>query len=204
MSQQSAISLWDRHSRQLIPATLYDELDTDEVLQAALSWKPLIEARTQELIADGTLRALWPQHIHWNWEVKASAVAGLLAYQIMGIEAEGAMQGLMLVATAGKVCHISSQAGRPLVYVHFLATAPWNDPVFVNQPRFGLVGKVFLAGAIQLSRDNGFRGRVGLHSLPQAESFYYSCGMTDLDIDPAVENLHYFEMTPVQSQAFLP
>ena len=74
----------------------------------------------------------------------------------------------------------------------------------MGQPRFGLVGKVFLAGAIQLSRDTGFRGRVGLHSLPQADPFYHSCGMTDLDIDPAVENLRYFEMTPAQAQAFLP
>jgi len=204
VSQRSAISLWDRHAQQLVPATLVDALDTGDVIQAALSWRPLIEARIQKLLADGIPRSQWPEHLHWDWEAKASAVAGLLAYQIMGIECEGALQGMMLAATVGKVCHIPSQAGRPLVYIHFLATAPWNDMEFVDPPRFGLVGKVFLAAAIQLSRDNGFRGRVGLHSLPQAEPFYHSSGMTDLGIDPNGENLRYFEMTPAQAQTFLP
>ena len=102
MSQQSAISLWDRHTRQLVSATLMDTLDTNEVLQASISWKPLIEARAHKLIADGIPRAQWPQHIHWDWEAKAAAVAGLLAYQIMGIEAEGAMQGRARSARRGK------------------------------------------------------------------------------------------------------
>lgn len=173
-------------------------------MRAAVSWKPLIEARVQDLTRQGIPRDQWPQHAHWDWEMKAGYVAGLLAYQMLGIECEGEMQGLMLIGTAGKLCRIAVQTGKQLVYVHFLATAPWNDRDFTPDPRYGGVGKIFLASAIQLSIDNGFKGRIGLHSLPQAEAFYSGCGMTDVGPDPSpgAQNLRYYEMTPEQAQAF--
>ncbi|VTR96316.1 Uncharacterized protein OS=Methylomonas sp. FJG1 GN=JT25_10440 PE=4 SV=1 [Gemmata massiliana] len=36
-------------------------------------------------------------------------------------------------------------------------------------------------------------GRVGLHSLPQAEDFYNRCGMTRIGPDPHYYDLVYFE-----------
>jgi hypothetical protein len=36
-------------------------------------------------------------------------------------------------------------------------------------------------------------GRVGLHSLPQAEDFYSRCGMTRIGPDPSDNDLVYFE-----------
>ena len=54
-----------------------------------------------------------------------------------------------------------------------------------------------------LSENMEFSGRIGLHSLPQANSFYANtCGMTDLGADPAYEGLCYFEMTSEQAHAF--
>lgn len=115
------------------------------------------------------------------------------------------MQGLMLVATEGEACRIQLQRGKPLVYAHYIATAPWNDPDFTAEPTFGGVGRIFVASAIQLSIDNGFKGRIGLHSLSQAEQFYKGCAMTDLGLDPSpkAQNLRYFEMTQEQAEAFL-
>ena len=64
--------------------------------------------------------------------------------------------------------------------------------------------RVLIATAVQLSLEEGFRGRIGLHSLPQAETFYATnCGMTDLGKDTKKEGLRYFEMTPAQAAAFL-
>ena len=61
-----------------------------------------------------------------------------------------------------------------------------------------------IAAAIHLSLAEEFSGRVGLHSLPQADDWYSrGCGMTDLGPDPAVQNLRYFEMTPEQAAEFL-
>ena len=155
--------------------------------------------------AEGVPKEKWPQHRHWDWREKQEATEGLLAYRMFGIEYQSQMQGLMLVTTAGKVCFIPSQKGKPLVYISFLATAPWNDPGIVAEPRYSLVGSVFIAAAIQLSIEEEFSGRVGLHSLPQADEWYAkSCGMTDLGRDPAVRgNLRYFEMTPEQAAEYL-
>jgi hypothetical protein len=206
LSETSKVFLWDRVGKQLMEATLFDKLDPARVIAAVNSWQPLIDERVAILIQQNVPRKDWPQHAHWDWNRKVRAVSGLLAYQFLGIECKGEMQGLMLTGTVGHVCRISSQAEKPLLTVHFLASAPWNLPDFADDPRFGLVGKTFVAAAIQLSLDNGFHGRIGLHSLPQAESFYLDdCGMTDLGIDagPGRESLRYFEMTPNQANIFL-
>ncbi len=47
-------------------------------------------------------------------------------------------------------------------------------------------------------------GRIGLHSLRQAESFYRdTCGMAGLGEDPNEYNLPYFEMTEAQANQFI-
>ena len=55
-----------------------------------------------------------------------------------------------------------------------------------------------------LSEELEFQGRIGLHSLPQANGFYANaCGMTDLGADADHQGLRYFEMTPEQARAFV-
>lgn len=201
MNDRSDVWLWERGGQQLVPAQLIDGVDRNAIIRAAASWKPLIEARVLDLMRQGIPRSLWPQHMHWDWEQKTKYYTGL-AYQTFGIECEGEIQGLMLVDTVTQSCRIPTQVGKPLVHVLYLATAPWNDRDFSAQPRFGGVGKVLLAAAIQLSIDNEFKGRISLHSLPQADAFYRGCGFTDLGKDPEVQNLSCYEMTPEQAQAF--
>ena len=150
MSDVSEVLLWDRLNKRLTAATLYDELTLAQVAAAAASWQPLIDDRVAVLKQQSGPVKDWPQHAHWDWNRKANLVSGLLAYQLLGVECEGQMQGLMLTGTVGQ-CRINTQAGKPLVVVHFLTTAPWNLPSFVSQPRFGLVGKVLIAAAVQLS-----------------------------------------------------
>jgi hypothetical protein len=67
------------------------------------------------------------------------------------------------------------------------------------------VGSLLVRAAIELSREEGFKGRIGLHSLPQSNAWYANmCGMTDLGADPGYSHqLRYFEMTPEQAEAFL-
>ncbi len=94
--------------------------------------------------------------------------------------------------------------GKPLVYVDYIATAPWNLRSLTDTPRYRGVGKVLIEAAITFSRDCGMGGRIGLHALPQAESFYRdTCGMTDLGEDANEYDLRYFEMDESQVAAFL-
>ena len=73
------------------------------------------------------------------------------------------------------------------------ASQPWKSPGLVQIPRFSLVGRVLIATAVQLSVEEGFRVRIGLHALPQAETFYArNRGMTDLGNDMRKEELRIF------------
>lgn len=204
MSEITEVFLRDRHTNQEVAAVFIDALDTAQILETMAIWNPLIEEKRKEWIAAEMPQSQWPQHHHWNWELKAAHYFGLLAYQFFGIECEGKIQGISLVGTEGKACQLPNQQGKPLVYVHYIATAPWNDGSFTDAPRFGMIGSLFIAAAAQLSLESGFRGRVGLHSLPQADAFYGdSCGMTDLGPDASAHGLRYFEMTPEQADAYL-
>jgi hypothetical protein len=108
----------------------------------------------------------------------------------------------------GYECRIPSQRGRDLVYVDYLQVAPWNIRLLMEAlgkpTQFRGVGSRLFEAIVRFSLDEGFKGRVGLHSLPSSEAFYtVECGMTPGDRDPAKENLLWCEFTPEQAQTFL-
>jgi hypothetical protein len=117
----------------------------------------------------------------------------------MGIHCQGEMQGLMAIQT-DKISRIEPV---PLVYVDYLATAPWNLSQRTEEPRFRQCGTALMKMAIQHSLDLGHEGRIGLHSLSQAESFYAQKGMENLGVDVNYESLNYFEMTVKKAKIFL-
>ncbi|MER8470412.1 hypothetical protein [Mesorhizobium sp. M0220] len=198
--------LLDRRTGKFTQSHLLSPADAGNVADIDGSWRPLIEARIAELKAAGqyNLQFLGDNDIqdaHWRWSEKVEMSSNRLDRQSFAIVAEGATQGLMLVTTAG-FAKDSSQRGKPLVTVDLLATAPWNRPRFDASPRFKGVGRIMMVAAISLSVQEEFRGRVGLHALPQAEAWYRDVvGMTDLEIDDT--RMRYFEMTEAQARAFL-
>jgi hypothetical protein len=82
---------------------------------------------------------------------------------------------------------------RRLVYVHSLATAPWNRISNPDSNGFRAVGGALLRFAKLRSEELNYGGLVGLHSLPGAEVFYRKMGMIDGGFDSEKENLTYFE-----------
>jgi hypothetical protein len=61
-----------------------------------------------------------------------------------------------------------------------------------------------MQAAARLSGDEGFAGRVALHSLPQSKPFYTAgCEMQALGADPNYHNLEYFELTAVKAAELL-
>ncbi len=89
--------------------------------------------------------------------------------------------------------------------MEYLENAPWNrKELLFDPPRYRGVGTILIGAAIDLSKSEGFKGRLGLHSLPQSNRFYANtCGMTDMGVDASYQNLSYFEMTPEQAEAFI-
>lgn len=186
----SQVFLRNGTSGGLVPADLYDSILTKHLDDHEQHWKPLIAAQAN-------------QHSHWDWRRKVSHYSTQLGYQSFAIECSGKTQGLMIVNTM-KRGRLQSQANKHLVYVEYLEAAPWNRG---STPIHKGIGTVLIAAAIQLSIDEGNHGRIGLHSLPQADSFYRDrCGMTDPGPDasyhPKVQ-LRYFEMTESQAASYL-
>ena len=188
----SNVFLRDGATGALVAADLYDSILPKHLDQHEQHWKPMIAAQNV-------------QHGHWDWRDKMATYAQQLSYQSFAIECAGMAQGLMIVNTT-KRCHISSQANKHLVYVEYLEAAPWNRSTNPSGPTHKGIGTVLMAAAIQLSMDEGNHGRIGLHSLPQADTYYSRCGMTDLGPDAITYPkfpLRYFEMTEAQAAGFL-
>ena len=102
---------------------------------------------------------------------------------------------LVSIANATYTAMAEGAIGKPIVYVEYLESAPWNQPWHAER-RLGGVGTSLLHQAVALSDEEEFSGRVGLHALPNSESFYLSHRMSDFGPDSRhKERLRYFEYT---------
>ena len=110
-----------------------------------------------------------------------------------------------MTQTASYFAKLKADRGKPLLYIDFPEIAPWNWVVHeINHPGlFKTIGSQLSWRAILQSRDEGFKGRVGLHSLSSAEDFYRKCGMVEVGYDAAKQNLMYFELTQEGAEKFL-
>lgn len=199
----STIYLLDVATGGSIEAELRDAIEQAQLDDWQTNWQPALLAVLQDLARKGVPMSQWPQSWHWNWAQKTAKVQGLLAFRGFSVVAQGVTQGLTQVDLT-KSAREPSQARKPLVYVDYLEVAPWNRPEFGTKPRLRGVGTALITAAVVLSDEEGFKGRIGLHSLPQADDFYRCrCGMTDLGPDQNYQNLRYFEMTAEQALAFL-
>lgn len=185
-----------------VEAVLHERIDAGYALGVDDAWKAHVAAVEAHAVAEGR-KVPTLEHDHWMWGEKVKASSHLLSCPTLAIECAGQTQGLMLLMTDGYFGKLPGEIGKPLVYVVFLATAPWNLRILGGQPQFSGVGLVMLYAAIQISLDNGFKGRVGLHSLPQAEGFYERLGFQCLGVDPDKKDLKYYELSPQAAREFI-
>lgn len=202
MSTDNEIALEDLHAGNLVPANLIERIDVNYARGADDLWATFLAAEVARAQTSG-VPITPPEHSHWCWERKVAATSHLLSYPTLAIECDGKPQGLMLLKTDGEFGRLPEHAFQPLVYVVFLAAAPWNLPTIVARPRFRGIGTMLMRIAIDTSLDLGFKGRLGLHSLPQANSFYERHGMICLGSDRLKQDLEYFEMTAAQAASFI-
>lgn len=141
-------------------------------------WKPRLQVSQEE-------------DRYWDWEKKHRIAAKSLNYEKYAIECEQITQGLIIIEIDWHRSQL--EPGKSVVYVDFLATAPWNRRPNQKTPHFKGVGAVLLQLARSRSMALGYAGRVALHSLPRAERFYDGQNMMNFGADPDKENLVYFE-----------
>ena len=212
-----SVEIFNRHTESYEEGEVYMHLDERHLADFEQEWRPTIRAKALEIYQDciGTdgkpdrvalidgLGQFNIQDQGWDWRQKIDIYGGRLSKVSFAIECNGKTQGLMLADLGSRTSKIRGEEGLPLVYIDFIAVAPWNRPVLAEEPRYKGVGSVLLVTAISLSIDEEMEGRIGLHSLPQSEGFYAEyCGMTSHGPE-GDEGLHYFEMTADQAHDFL-
>lgn len=200
----SPVFLLDMRNGHPAVAELWDGITEEQLADWEAEWTPVLLDALQRLHRAGVPRKFWPQSRHWDWRRKTQALQGMLARPGFCVMCEGVTQGMMLVDAVTRRVRHEENRGRNLVYIDFLENAPWNRRELTDQPRFRGVGSILLRAAIELSKASEFKGRIGLHSLPQSNDFYANkIGMTDFGIDKEYENLRYFEMTAAQAESFI-
>lgn len=211
MSDRSLVLIAEGSTRKPVEAVLIDGVTQNEALAADAVWMPYLTNLMNEAVKQGLTPEELPEHWHWQWTTKAALLPPDARH--FGIECGGQIQGMMIALTIGKHCVHPQQKNLPLVYVDYIAAAPWNLGKFLKkvgeQPRYREVGRVLMTTAITLSRDLGYDGRIGLHSLPQTNSFYENtCGMLPLGEDTfnsphGSYTLSYYEMTPAAANDYI-
>jgi hypothetical protein len=201
-ADSSTIFLLDPVTDEPIEAELVSEIASNNIIDWHTKWQPALGALKATLQRLGVPRDQWPQSAHWDWSRKVEEVEGLLAFRNFSVIAEGLTQGLMRLDLT-KSARLAVQLGKPIVYVDYVEVAPWNQPFGGLPARYRGVGSALIIAAVNLSMEEDFKGRIGLHSLPQSEGFYRHLNMADLGPDRRCQGLHYFEMTPDAAKALL-
>jgi hypothetical protein len=153
--------------------------------------------RTQEKFYEITGKLL-VQDQHWKWRTKC-AIAPATNRRVFSLLNSSEVEAAMMLRLGEKSRDSSPQ---PIVYVDYLAVAPWNRKPFQHPQRFRGLGKVMLGAAVEISRNLGYDGRCGLHSLRQSEGFYHQIGMGDFGLDASRSSLRYFEFDAAGASTF--
>ena len=201
------ISILERKSGEMVPATFYYEVTETQLIEAESQWKPIRLFAAEKLRKSGKDAGeicQCIQHVRWDWANKAAClVQASLAQKCFGIKLGQKWQGLIMIDLAMHRTQIQADFGKPIVYVEFLETAPWNIKGLVEEPFYGLTGQILMRAAIRLSIAEGFSGRVGLLALPQAEGFYKNkIGMQCVE-GAGSQRMEHYELTQVAARSFL-
>jgi|HubBroStandDraft_5_1064220.scaffolds.fasta_scaffold14977_1 hypothetical protein len=204
---RQTIQIIDCQTGQPIDAEIFDEITLAHFIETQADWRPVVLEAARALAKDPKRATLIPSHFHWDWTRKEAELK-MLALRFYGISCKGRLQGIMKVDTVARSCRLPEQQGKPLVYIDYIEAAPWNikqlmEPLGKRQ-QFRSVGTRLFEAAVLQSDEEGFKGRLGLHSLPGSEGFYVKeCGMTPVGRDPHKQNLLWCEFTPEQAHRYL-
>jgi len=187
------VSLFNRRTHGHVAAEIAAMTDRHvELLNA--TWMPTFQHRYERQERD-------EDFLMWNTgKGYLELVFRREEFQSFVLIADEIVQGVLLLESVPLMSRL--EPDRSLVYVRYLATAPWNRRDKVGLGWFRGIGTSLLARAVQVSQDVGCDGRLGLHSLKGSDEFYQRLGLTNLGLDAARRGLNYFELSRSQARQF--
>lgn len=152
------------------------------------------------------LQRLGTRDARWRWAEKTteSELCYMTGVEHVAITHEGEVQGVMITSLPDRPPVLSSLPD--LLYVEYVAVAPWNRANEGQLRKFKAVGPILLQHAVRRSRHEGRRGRVGLHSEldPDTLKFYREKVLIPgRGADHNEDNREYFEGDVAWASAFL-
>ena len=191
---QVQVEIWRRNDDAMAEATLHTDLAPIDLDLLERTWSPERIALFNALEIASVPRRDRPQSLPWDWRKKVPELK-LLEARGFGVLCDEGWQGAMMTKTASNVSRLEATRRKPLVYIDYLELAPWNwkVPPLSQKGQYGGLGTLLFRQAVVQSFDEGFAGRVGLHSLPQAETFYAGLGLKCVAHDNS-KRMSYFEM----------
>ncbi|TWU00391.1 hypothetical protein Pla108_13410 [Botrimarina colliarenosi] len=192
------IQLRRRADGQLIDAELVDGIRPQDLVEIEQEWRSVRDEIRQKLAVAGVQPngPGWPESLHWDWRDKVGKL-NYLGTQGWAIRCEGRWQGAMLYDDTSHFAKDPADRGKPLVYIDYIESAPWNWLVdsIGQKGEFKSVGVRLFEPAVNHSMNEEYHGRVGLHALPTAEATYLAWGLEAFGPDPSFCQLSYFELT---------
>lgn len=123
-----------------------------------------------------------------------------LRLQSFGLVAGETTVGVMFLNSQSHFSRLERQ--QPLVYINYVATAPWNRRNLDQVGQLRGVGTSLMDWANRYSREIGCEGRLGLHSLQSSNSFYTQLCFCNLGIDAARRGMSYFERCVAHDETY--
>ena len=194
------IEIQNRHINDFEKADLFRGVTEETLYSTDVDWRPMFESALPRHI---------PEDLGWDWWRKADLALGKpWLYEMYSVEKDGKTQGLMMISKGGVDCFSrhSDHPQAPLIYIEYLATAPWNRPEMTQEHLYKGVGRWLFLEAVTFSVEQESDGRIGLHSLPRAEPFYRDrMNMTDFGNEPPRihQGLRYFELSTKQAAVLI-
>ena len=199
------LKIYCNHSKEKFDASIATGFDLDLIFQTEKDWgieksklaseilTKYPEAQSDIAVFCEAIKEFNVEDWGWSWSRKAMHCKPP-RYEWFFLIADGATQGIAIIYHPEP----SQLASDNIFYVDYLATAFWNRNQPNRQKRFSKVGSILLAHSIDYAMTKlNLRPGFSLHSLPGAEPYYLSLGMTDLGIDPKKEDLRRFEAAEV-------
>jgi hypothetical protein len=198
------VEIIDTETNGFVVADLCEGLKEKNLDDYEKLWKPILEQKNKiarQMYLNGE-EYQFAEDGHWDWRQKKEITkSASLSYRYFAIECGGKTQGLMQLDLTMHRCR--ENVNWNIVYIDYISVAPWNRAELVEQPKYRAVGTILLAQAVGTSIEEGFKGRIGLHSLPGASKWYKKRKMKSFGPDSGAKGLEYFEMNEALASDFL-
>ena len=159
------------------------QLTPDLVARANVTWMEEFERRRPDHRLDEE-EALWRSQV-------VDPARELHGCALLAVDA---VEGLILFNNSLEPSR--KTAGAWLLYVRYLAAAPWNRSGERSIATYDGVDRILAAQAVRESIRLGSPGRIGLNASSEAVRTYEDLGFDVLEEETAQPGLRYFELRP--------